>query len=346
MALRAKDIAEMIGVSTATVSLVLNNKPGVGEQRRQEIIHKIKELGCEYMLKENVANNGSIGFAVYKRRGNIVNESPFFTCILEGINYSISKYGYHLNFIYLDKKMTIEEQKSILVAANCKGLIIFAVEMQYEDLAVFKESGLPFVVLDNSFQENDIDAVAINNTQGTSKALLHLYEMGHREIGYLRSKVRINSFDERYMVYKNQLKRLGLSFNREYVVDVGYSENEVKQGIKSYLQSNPKYPSAFFAENDLIGCSAIHGIQESGLSVPEDISIVGFDDRPISEVVKPGLTTINVPKNIFGPAAVDLLISKMEKAREQSLKIVVGTNLVVRESVKNIADLNNSQTFA
>ena len=344
MALKAKDIAEMIGVSTATVSLVLNNKPGVGELRRQEIIRKIKELGCEYMLKENVMNSGSIGFVVYKRRGNIVNESPFFTCILEGINYSVSKYGYHLNFIYLDKKMSLEEQECLLGNAHCKGLIIFAVEMQYEDLAVFKESGLPFVVLDNSFQENDIDAVAINNTQGTSKALLHLYEMGHRDIGYLRSKVRINSFDERYMVYKNQLKRLGLAFNREYEVDVGYSENEVKQGILNYLKSNSKHPTAFFAENDLIGCSAIHGIQEAGLSVPDDISVVGFDDRPISEVVKPGLTTINVPKNIFGPAAVDLLISKMEKAREQSIKIEVGTNLIIRESVKKLENHPEEKT--
>lgn len=78
MALRAKDIAEMLGVSTATVSLVLNNKPGVGEKRRQEIIQKIKEMDCGYMLKEQRINNGSIGFVVYKREGSIVDESPFF----------------------------------------------------------------------------------------------------------------------------------------------------------------------------------------------------------------------------------------------------------------------------
>lgn len=77
MALRAKDIAEMLGVSTATVSLVLNNKPGVGEKRRQEIIQKIKEMDCGYMLKEQRINNGSIGFVVYKREGSIVDESPF-----------------------------------------------------------------------------------------------------------------------------------------------------------------------------------------------------------------------------------------------------------------------------
>ena len=78
--------------------------------------------------------------------------------------------------------------------------------------------------------------------------------------------------------------------------------------------------------------------------MPDHISVVGFDDRPISEVVKPGLTTINVPKNIFGPAAVDLLISKMEKAREQSIKIEVGTNLIIRESVKKLENHPEEKT--
>ena len=111
MALRAKDIAEMLGVSTATVSLVLNNKPGVGEKRRQEIIQKIKEMDCGYMLKEQRINNGSIGFVVYKREGSIVDESPFFTYILEGINNRINHYGYTLNFLYINKTMPRTEQE-------------------------------------------------------------------------------------------------------------------------------------------------------------------------------------------------------------------------------------------
>lgn len=336
MPLKAKDIAEMLGVSTATVSLVLNNKPGVGERRRQEIIQKIKELDCGYMLKDSHVSNGTIGFVVYKREGQIIDESPFFTYILEGINHSISKYGYNLNFIYINKKMSKAEQEHQLRSGNCKGLILFAVEMRYDDLQLFKDSGLPFVVLDNSFQENDVDAVAINNVQGTAKAIAHLCEMGHDEIGYIRSKVRINSFDERYSAFKRLLKRMGKVFQREYLVDTGYSESEIKEDVKAYLNSHEKLPTAFFAENDFIGCNAMRAIQEAGYLVPEDISVVGFDDRPICAVVEPGLTTINVPKDIFGPTAVDLLISKMEKKREQSLKVEVGTNLVIRNSVKKI----------
>lgn len=333
MALRAKDIAEMLGVSTATVSLVLNNKPGVGEKRRQEIIQKITELNCGYMLKEQRINKGTIGFVVYKREGSIIDESPFFTYILEGINSSISRYGYTLNFMYINKNMPRPEQEYQLRAGDYKGLIIFAVEMYYDDLQLFKDSQIPFAILDNSFQENDVDAVAINNVQGTSKAVAHLCEMGHEEIGYIRSKVKINSFEERYSAFKRKIKKMGRVFNREYVVDVGYSEEEVKRDVKSYLRGAARLPTAFFAENDLIGCNAIRAMQECGYKVPEDFSLVGFDNRPISTLIEPKLTTINVPKDIFGPSAVDLLISKIEHGREQSLKVEIGTSLIKRESV-------------
>lgn len=336
MALRAKDIAEMLGVSTATVSLVLNNKPGVGEKRRQEIIQKIKELDCGYMLKDQRVNKGSIGFVVYKREGSIIDESPFFTYILEGINNSISRHGYTLNFLYINKNMPRSEQEYQLKAGDYKGLIIFAVEMYYDDLQLFKDSQIPFAILDNSFQENDVDAVAINNVQGTSKAVAHLCEMGHQEIGYIRSKVKINSFEERYSAFKRKMKYMGRVFRKEYVIDVGYSEEDVKQDVKSYIRQAEQLPTAFFAENDLIGCNAIRAIQECGYKVPEDISLVGFDNRPISTLIEPGLTTINVPKDIFGPAAVELLISKMEQGREQSLKVEIGTSLVKRGSVRDL----------
>lgn len=336
MALKAKDIAEMLGVSTATVSLVLNNKPGVGEKRRQEIIQKIIELDCGYMLKEQRVNKGVIGFVVYKRQGSIIDESPFFTYILEGINNSIGRHGYTLNFIYINKSMSREEQEYHLGAGGYKGLIIFAVEMHLDDLQVFKDSGLPFTILDNSFQENDVDAVSINNVQGTSKAVSYLWEMGHREIGYIRSRVMINSFRERYREFRRKLRELELEFYNENLIDVDYSEEGVKRDVKEYLETNFKLPTAFFAENDLIGCSAIRAFQDAGYRVPEDVSVVGFDNRPISTLIEPQLTTINVPKDIFGPTAVNLLITKMEEGREQSLKIEVGTSLIVRGSVKKI----------
>lgn len=338
MALKAKDIAKTIGVSTATVSLVLNNKPGVSDKRRAEIIRKIRELGGGYLLKDNMVDNGNIGFVVYKREGSIVDESPFFTYMLEGITDTARKYGYTLNFIYINKKMTMEEQRYQIESAKCKGLIVFAVEMFYDDLAAFKQSALPFVILDNFFQDNDVDAVAINNSQGVSKAVLHLYDMGHERIGYIKSKVIINSFKDRYSAFKRALKQKGLTLDKQDIIDVGYSESAVKKDTVAYVKEHESLPTAFFAENDLIACSAVQAFKECGLRVPEDVSVIGFDDRPICTMIEPQLTTIEVPKHILGPQVVELLVAKIEQGREYSMKIEVGTKLVLRGSVKNLAE--------
>lgn len=333
MSLKAKDIAEMLGVSTATVSLVINNKSGVGEQKRQEIINKIKELGCEYLLKDISINQGNIGFVVYKTVGKIIDESPFFNYILEGINNRLNEYGYNLNFVYLNKSTPIETQKLQLRAVDCKGYIVFGVEMQKEDLRVFIDSGHPFVVLDNSFSDEDVDSVAINNDQGVSLVMRYAYEMGHRKIGYVRCKERIISFEERYRAYRSWLDQLGLVYDARNIFEVSYSEKGINNDIKKSFQNVQELPTLLFAENDYIACNTMQALQEMGYKVPDDISVIGFDDRPICQMVVPAVTTVNVPKDAFGGTAVDLLIKKMQEARNYSLKTKVGVQLVVRSSV-------------
>ncbi|MCL2864113.1 MAG: LacI family DNA-binding transcriptional regulator [Lachnospiraceae bacterium] len=335
MSLKAKDLAKEFGVSTATISLVLNNKPGVSEKLRREIIHRIKERGFEYMLKEQRGNKGVIVFVVYKRLGSIIDESPFFTYIIEDISNRVNKYGYILNFLFLNSKMSEEELEELVNSNGYKGLIIFATEMHVDDLRLFKDSNIPFTLLDNHFAENDVDSVAINNVQGISKAVNYLMDMGHTEIGYIKSKVRICSFMEREEAFKSKLLSCGLKYEKKDIIEVEYSEYRIKEGVKKYLENQRDLPTAFIAENDFIGCNALGAFQEKGYQIPEDISVIGFDDRPICTLVTPQLTTIHVPKNIFSYMAVDLLVSKMEQERACSLKIEVGTSVLKRNSVKD-----------
>lgn len=336
MSLRAKDIAEILGVSTATVSLVLNNRPGVSEQKRQEILEKIKELDCEHLLREMPVYGGTIGFVVYKTVEKIIDESPFFAYILEGINGALHEHRYNLTFIYMNRRTKEETQKKQLQTSDCKGFIIFGVEMDREDLQVFIDTGLPFVVLDNSFQDSDVDSVAINNSQGVSKAMQYAYDMGHREIGYIKCKERITSFDERFRAYKRWLRYLGLPFQENYVCEVNYSEIDVRREVKKYLENEKEVPTIFLAENDFIACNAMQGMQELGYQIPEQISIIGFDDRPICQMMRPTVTTVSISKAAFGRTAVELLMDKMMSQRNYSMKTEIGTKLLVRSSVKKI----------
>ena len=336
MLLKGKDIAKKLGVSTTAVSLAINHKPGISEAKRRQIIRAIQEMGCDYLLKEEPSDSRSIGFVVYKRQGTIVDESPFFSYFLEGITAKLDNLQYSLKMLYISSNMSTEEQNKILENAHCAGLIIFAVEMIYEDLRIFKDSGLPFVILDNSFQFNDVDTVAINNANGMRTAVNYLISRGHRRIGYIRSKSSINGFVDRFNAYRRTLQDNGIPFHEEDVVWVGYSDLEARQDMTQYVRSSKELPTAFVSDNDLVACGAMKGAQEAGLSVPEDISFIGFDDRPISLMMTPTLTTLMVPKDAFGNACVDLITQKIDNPRGYAIKVDIGTILIERESVRSI----------
>ena len=164
----------------------------------------------------------------------------------------------------------------------------------------------------------------------------YAYDMGHREIGYIRCRERITSFSERYQAYKNCMKKFGLKIKESYIWDVNYSEKTIREEVGKYLSENNENPTIFIAENDFIACHAIHGMQDNGYRVPEDISVIGFDDRPVCQMIVPSVTTVNVPKNAFGSAAVELLMEKMQNPREYSMKTEIGTKLIIRKSVSQL----------
>jgi len=346
MQYRAKDIAAMLGLSTATVSFVLNGKEGVREDTRKVVLNKVKELGCEYLIKSpiavSVARSSVVGFVIYKRTGEIVNESPFFVHALEGINAAASKHGYSIVLIHIDKSLDDEEKLAVLLSYDCAGYIVFAVEMLEDDVAFLEKTQIPFILFDNHFPELDIDSVSINNRQGIHKAVQFLVDMGHKKIGYLRSKVPITSFLDRFTQYKAELNLYDLEFNSDYIIDLGYSTKDVQDDIDSFLQKNHPLPTAFLADNDLIACNAILAFKSNGFDIPRDISIIGFDDRPICTVISPQLTTISVPKDLFGSVLVENLHARIRQKRSLSIAIEIGTELIVRDSVYNCKVLNNS----
>ena len=332
----AKDIANLLGVSQATVSMVLNNKPGVSVARRNEIIDKINELGCNHLLKKNGASLRSLGFVVYKRQGDIVDESPFFSYIIEGVNTQATKYGYQLVMIYINKSMAVQEQVEQILINGCDGLIVFATEMFNDDLLVFKQLNLPYVLLDNYFVFENINTVCIDNQKGIHKAVNYLVEKGHKHIGYLQSKVSINSFQERFNTFHKLMQDYGHPTFSQFVFQIGYSEQQSYQDMKDILLRGADLPTALLSDNDWLAFGAMRALLEQGVRIPEDISIIGFDDRSICLNTKPQLTTIAIPKDIFGPKAIDLLVESLQPPSKQAVTILLSVNLIERGSVLDL----------
>lgn len=313
MAYTAKQIAKIIGVSQATLSLVINNKPGISDRTREMVIQELRDRGFEYLLTEPLETGSSaiksnnIGFVVYRMGKKLLEYDSFFPLIMDGIERSAKENGYSISFITIDKD-EIQEGIRRICDAKCCGIVIFATEMKEEDLKPFIESKLPFVLLDNHFNNYNINTVEVGNEQGTYRAVRYLYECGHRKIGYLRSDVDINSFLDRRKYALQAMHEMGIKDPERYFFETGYPTELAYEGMKKVLQEKRELPTAFLVDNDLVAVGAMKACKEAGLRVPEDISFIGFDDRPICFLSEPQLTTVAIPRDDFGAEAVRLLL--------------------------------------
>lgn len=258
---------------------------------------------------------------------------------MENIETHARKFGYNTLLLTIDKRLPLEPQIEHLEEMNCQGAILFATEMYDDDMKLFEDLPIPFVSLDNDFPYLSCNAVSINNQMGTYQAIRHLIEHGLSEIGYLKSQQRISSFDERQKGYEAALGSFSLKLKSEYIIELHYSEEGSYRDLRNYLQNSPSLPQAFVCDDDTIAAGAIHALTEYGYRIPEDISIIGFNDRPSCEVTNPPLTSINVSKHSFAVEAVNELMRLIEKAdsiteETRSRKIRIGTKLIIRSSVK------------
>jgi LacI family transcriptional regulator len=333
MAVTAKDIARKLNISTAAVSMALNNRPGIGEDTRYRILGLAKELGYKVQRRSLHSQSKSLNLVVYKKHGDVVSDTPFFAELTQGIESQTKKSGYNLLVTYFYESQNQAEQLSRIIASPCRGIILLATEMISRDLRIFSSLSVPMVILDNTFYDVDIDSITINNIQGSMEAVKYLKRLGHRKIGHLRSKVGIHNFYERRDGY---LKTIDEESNLKYTVSVPSTSDGAYKEMKEYLSANPEIPTAYFADNDIIAISCIRAMREAGCRIPLDVSVVGFDDIPASEIMDPPLSTMRVPKKTMGILAVEQLMKRIHNDNSESIRVAVNTRLVVRASVKTV----------
>lgn len=338
MAVKAKELAKLLGISPASVSLVLNNKPGVSEATRNKVFSALKEFGYEDLLPDTIEEK-KILFLVYRKNGSKAEASPYFsqifTGIIEGVEYQVKNCGYKLMITYSDSKSIALDVEKIK-EEQIEGLLLLATEMVEEQMKLFTDMHVPTVIIDNYMGSEDLDSVAINNEQGVDLAVSHLVSMGHREIGYLHVEGNANNFVERYYGFLRSIRENHLKLNEDNIVEFTSAGGDAAYlELKEHLGARKNMPTAFFADNDIIAIWAIRVLRENGYRIPEDISIVGFDDISISSMMEPPLTTIQTPKYAIGCVAVNSLVSKIEGKSEGIQKIEMKTALVERQSVKH-----------
>ena len=294
MNIKVKDLAKMLKLSPSTVSMVLNNKPGISQATRDKVLMVAKELGAIEPVLHNEGKN--ILFIVYRKHGIDKASTPYFSQlfleIIEGVESQVKLRGYNLMISYIDEK-TIQEEAYNISKKNVHGVLVLATEMFEEQISIFEDLKIPLLIMDNYMQEKELNCITINNDKGVHEVIKHFIKMGHKRIGYLHVSNNANNFTERYYGYIRELEKNQMTVNPDDIYEIVTEGGDaVYKELKDKLLGKEDLPTAFFADNDITAMFAMRVFRELGYKIPEDISIIGFDNMSLSELLDTPLTTV------------------------------------------------------
>ncbi len=335
MAITAKELAKQLGLSQSAVSLALNHKPGVSTTTRRKVLEAAEALGYDFSRIQPVEQpqaSGSIYFVIYKKHGAVVADTPFFSQLSDGVDAECQRLPYHLSIQYLHDGDNIAAQLNTWKHSGCRGILLLGTEMQPQDLSHFLNIDIPLVLLDNYFEEINVDSVLINNIKGAYTATNYLIRKRMSQPGYLHSSYSINNFEERADGFYKAIRKNGMSTSRSIVHRLTPSVDGAYADMKELIGRGEPLANCYFADNDLIAAGTIRALREAGYQIPRDIAVVGFDNMPICTYIDPTLTTIHVPKEYMGQMAVRRLHELITTSDSQPIKIEISTTLQKRRS--------------
>ena len=337
-----RDIAEQAEVSMSTVSLVLNNKPGVGEATRKRVLQLAQQMNYTVALRasSSTTDQGTVRFLKIARHGHTVNRDHniFISDYIDGIVQAGKELQYRTEVTTFRTTPMERIVATIQSEADLAGAIVLGTELSREDVLMFDSVSLPFVFIDTFLEYAPFDFVDMNNIDSVFKVIEHFLHYGHREIGIVRSSMRTRNFYLRDKAFVEGMASLGIEIHRRFVYAVDSTFEGAYHYMTSHLRTGAKLPTALFCSNDVIAFGVLKALREKGIRVPDDVSVVGFDDLPTAALLDPPLTSIAVSKREMGATAMRRLNSRIRNGLLPPTKIVVGGALIERESVARVGE--------
>ncbi|GHX10696.1 substrate-binding domain-containing protein [Vibrio cholerae] len=326
-----KDIARLAGVSTSTVSHVINKSRFVSDEIAERVNNAAQQLNyAPSALARSLKMNRT------KTIGMLVTTStnPFFGEVVKGVERSCYHQGYNLILCNTEgDNQRMKASINTLLQKRVDGLLLMCSTLEGERLDVFdRYPDIPIVVMDWGPILFASDKIQDNSLQGGYMAAKHLIECGHKEIGCITGPLIRHQAQMRYEGYKRALAEAGIAINPDWIVE---SDFECEGGYQAFekLYQRGKLPSALFVSNDMMAMGVIQAANQRGLRVPDDLSLIGYDDVHIAKFMTPALTTIHQPKYRLGKAAVDTLLYRLENPDTTAQVVQLEPTLVVRSSV-------------
>jgi DNA-binding LacI/PurR family transcriptional regulator len=329
-----KDVAKAGGVSLGTVSNVLNELPTVTEENRRKVRAAIRELhySPNYTARAlKTKRSKCIGLII----PDINN--PFYSEFARGVEDSLQAVGYNLFLCNSDRDAEKERRyMDVLLGKMMDGFILFKTHLSVEEIINFSAKYCIVLVDTGTYRDVDCDMIKVDDYIGVKKALDYLWKNNHRRIAMIAgTKDSLSSLD-RMRSYHDFFASKGRSISKAHIQYGNYNWHSGYECTKNFLAAR-YLPTAILASNDLMAIGAMKAIQEKGLSVPDDISVMGFDDIDMASLCTPTLTTVSQPKYEMGKCSVQCLLQRIDdRQAEGKLKPKVttfNTEIIVRDSV-------------
>jgi LacI family transcriptional regulator len=320
------DVAAAAGVSVATVSKVINDRYGVSVATAERVKAVISELGYESSLTaRSLRSHRTNVLAIL-----VADIEPFSAELLKGVARAIKGSGYEL-IVFSGGGHGQEhagwERRNVSRLSGTLADGVILVTPTVDDVG---DSG-PIVAVDPHSGESTMPSVHADNLAGAITATEYLIALGHRRIGFLAGRPDLESAQRREQGFREALARAGIRFDPDLVRVGGYEPETSREPARQLLElAEP--PTAIFAANDLSAIQTMNVARALGMSVPEDVSVIGFDNIPESALTDPPLTTIDQSIQTMGEAAVRLLVDVLDAVPDRPQQITLPTKLVVRQS--------------
>jgi len=324
-----KDVARQAGVSTATVSRVLNDQPNVKLEVRAKVLEAIEALKYRpSRVARRLRTNSThvIGLII----SDIQN--LFFTSVTRGIEDVASRNGYSLILCNTDEDLDRERvYLEVMHDENVAGIILASASETGHDPELYN-SHIPIVALDRLIKDVPLDTVLVDNVDGAKTAVTHLLSIGHRRIGLITGPQHLTTGRERQEGYEQALKEFGLAIDPALIRRADFRQVAESRQQALELLMLPQRPTALFTANTMNTLGALTAIQECGLRIPDDIAIAAFDDIPWATLLNPPLTAVPQPTYALGKTAAEMLLERIADPNRPPTEIRLGLELVVRES--------------
>ncbi len=330
-----KDIARQLQVSATTVSNALNNKPGVGKAARKSILKLAKEMGYQpnYFAKGLVSRQSyAIGLVIT----NIAD--PFYPQLALGVQERASASGY--STMLFNTNHSMENEKKIIEMLGSKGVdgvILSTVQQDDPNIELLEDFNIPFVLVNrlilNPKKASRIDSVSLDNYGGAYEAAAHLCRLGHTKICIIAGDMESSTAIMRTRGAKDALAEFGVAIPPEWFVVCGYTKENAFDAARNLLDRRER-PTAILAQDDNMALGVREAAFASGIQIPEDLALVGFNDISFSSLTGIELTTVSQDQHAMGMTSAQLLINKLQHLDRPGIsnQIVVETKLVIRKT--------------